>query len=151
MNQYKESVQWTNTMNQYNEPIQWTNTTNQYNEPIQWINTMNQYNEPIQWTNTMNQYKESVQWTHTMNQYNVRMSQCTHEPMNQWTIMNSHPFIRHYTQRCRDRDRGRGKGNESNQWTLALDTYISQLHCTHNWFRKSLHRFAVLNFKSPFC
>ena len=48
--------------------------------------------------------------------------------------------------------------NESNPWTLALDTYTLQLHGTlHtsgdflNWFRKSLHRFAALNSKSPFC
>ena len=46
--------------------------------------------------------------------------------------------------------------NESNQWTLALDTYTLQLHCTLytsgdflNWFRKSLHRFAALNSKPP--
>ena len=46
--------------------------------------------------------------------------------------------------------------NESNQRTLALDTYTLQLHGTlHtsgdflNWFRKSLHRFAALNSKSP--
>ena len=32
--QYKESVQWINTMHQYKESAQWTNIMNQYNEPI---------------------------------------------------------------------------------------------------------------------
>ena len=119
--QYKKSVQWNNTMHQYNEPIQWTNTRNQYNEPTQWTNIM-------------------PAWA------NAHMNQWTNEAL--WTHIHS---IHHYTQRGRGRDRGRGKG-------LALDTYTLQLHCTlHtsgdflNWFRKSLHRFAALNSKSPFC
>ena len=110
------------TRNQYKESIQGISTRNQYKESVQGINTRNHYKESVQGISTRNQYKESVQGISTRNQYKESVQGITTRNQYKESVQGIST---------------RNQYNESGDFL--------------NWFRKSLHRFAALNSKSPLC